>query len=69
MGVNKAPEAFMMKVLANLDSRLYEKGHILIEENEKVKDLIVAGEGKLNLFGFYDHRNERTKMHIVNLPN
>ena len=68
VGKNKAPEAFMMNVVANLDSRLFETGHVLIEENEKVKDLIVVGEGKLKLFGFYEERDERTKMLIVKLP-
>ena len=58
----------MMAVLTSLDSRLFETGHVLIEENEKVKDLIIAAEGKLKLYGFYDHRDERIKMHIVNLP-
>ena len=67
-GKDKAPESFMISVLTNLDSRLFDKGSVLIEENGKVEDLIVAGEGKLKLYGFYDHRGERHKMHIVNLP-
>ena len=58
----------MVSVLTHLDSHLYATGTVLIAERQKVEDLIVVASGKLNLFGFYDHRGEHKKMQIVKLP-
>ena len=55
-GKNKAPESFIVDVLTHLDSRLYTQGEVIFAENAKVDDLVVVASGKLNLFGFYEHR-------------
>ena len=58
----------MTSVLTNLDSFMYEPGAVIVEENSKVTDLVVAASGKLNLYGFYTHRKNELKVLIVHLP-
>lgn len=55
-------------MLTHLDSAIYEPGKVIVAENQKVKELVVVASGKLNLYGFYQHRKERYKMLILHLP-
>ena len=55
-------------MLTHLDSAIYEPGKVIVAENKKVKELVVVASGKLNLYGFYQHRKERYKMLILHLP-
>ena len=41
---------------------------MIIHENDYVPELIIAATGKLKLYGFYDSRGEKHKMHVVTLP-
>ena len=67
-GKNKASDAFMIQILTHLDSSLYSPGKIICDENQYVDQLVVVGQGKLNMYGYYEHRGERKKMMILHLP-
>ena len=58
----------MVDVLTHLDSALYKTGHVVVERDHLVEDMIIVASGKLRLYGFYEHRDIEQKMLIVRLP-
>jgi hypothetical protein len=51
-GMIKAPDAYMVGVLCNLDSTIYKPGDTIIRHKAMVEELIVIHRGRCNLVGF-----------------
>ena len=66
-----APQAFVVGVLTNLDSSIYEPCQVIIPTQSKVKELIFIAQGKCRLFGFFkntvDGLEETYKINVLKL--
>ena len=52
---NKAPLGFVIAVLTNLDSSIYEPCQVIIPTQSKIKELVFIAQGKCRLFGYYNN--------------
>ena len=48
---NVAPDGFIVYVMTNLRSQLYNPGDAIIEFNEEVEDMVFIQSGTCNLYG------------------
>ena len=67
----RAPEHFIVKVMSNLDSKLYHAGQVIIERGSPVENLILIKEGHCNLYSFFEPKtnnaDELIKVLLVKL--
>ena len=67
----RAPEHFIVKVMSNLDSKLYHSGQVIIERGSPVENLILIKEGHCNLYSFFEPKtnnaDELIKVLLVKL--
>ena len=65
---SKAPENFIVSVLTQLDSVLYEPGEVIVGYKNQVHDLFFIAQGVASLNGYFDNsEGETKKMCIVRL--
>ena len=58
-----------MQVMTRLNSRLYERGHILIRQGKEVDNLIFINEGCLHIYGYHEFKEqEMLRFKAVTLP-
>lgn len=57
----------MNQVLTNLDSRIYEIGQVVVENDNKVESVVLIQSGRCNLNGWINSRGDRFKVCVVSL--
>ena len=55
---NHTSMAFMMAVMTRLNSRLYERGTVIIEQNKPVENLIFINHGCLHIYGYHEYKDQ-----------
>jgi hypothetical protein len=55
---NHTSQAFIMSIMTRLNSRLYEKGSIIIKQEKPVENLIFINFGCLHIYGYHEFKDQ-----------
>ena len=66
---NHCSKTFIMHIMTRLNSRLYERGSIMIKQNKRVDNLILVNQGCLHIYGYYVIKDEEMlRFKAVTIP-
>ena len=64
----KAPEAFIIKIMVSLDSTLFNEGDLIVENGEIMEEIFFINHGRAEIIGtFTKDEEEDVKVSVVEL--